>query len=396
MHALLKRDEEEEEEEEEETVLDAPGGTAHGGGGGGGGGGGPLQQRRPAAASAAEGDEEEEDDDAQSQSTASIPGDDIPPPPPPGEMPLMEEDDMDAAAPSVAGQGNGAAAHAPAAAASAASAGSAGGGGGHGEGTPPPPHPAAELLAAFERVMGLAGMKLQAELRALERFRRAAHAYARGGAGPEFVALATEATAAFNALWVGVSDRLKAKRAAPAVSVENVAYDIRRRLAASGLGERAAAVMAGPSVEPLRQELARVLAERGWGEADLEMRGRELVQAKERAAQAASWFGGLLRVAPDGTTPAWRAATEANAAGFAARAAEAGGVLERHDAAMRLRRAIVEVRPLVASLQHRQGPRAAALQENHESRLFALWGGFVTAVSLGQGSRAGGAGAGAV
>lgn len=334
-----------------DEILHAPGGGAHG------------DARRASASSSGGG---ANDDDGDSHATAPVPSDDMPP--------SLDDDD------GFGGLGAGS---------SGGTSGSASSSGGSSAGGANALSPAAQLVVAFERLLGLVGMHDQGGRAKLDRFRSAAFALARAGGGGggggsvNFVAAMTEATAAFNDLWVAASDRLGQKHAQPQAGMQAAGEGIRARLEASGLGGRAAEVLAAGSVEPLRQRLVRLLGQHKWAEQDLELKGRELRQAQASAAQSVAWFESTLRGAPVGTTAEFRAAATQNVAKFRKRVHDVQAIINAHDEVMRLRRAIVDVRPLVASLQHR-GPRAAALNENHEARIFEMWGNLMIAASARQ------------
>jgi hypothetical protein len=224
----------------------------------------------------------------------------------------------------------------------------------------------------------------------------------------------TEATAAFNDLWVAASDRLRGqKRAQPqaqaqaqgALLLQQAAGDrVRACLEGIGLGNRTAEVLAAGGVEPLRRRLVRLLNKHLWAEGELEPKGRELRHAQATAAQSVAWFESALRAAPVGTTNEFRAAATQNVANFRKRVHDVQGAINAHDEAMRLRRAIADVGALVAASlpqeqEQAQGDPhlAAALNENHEARIFELWGNLMIAASARQHGRGGdGGGGGAV
>jgi hypothetical protein len=228
--------------------------------------------------------------------------------------------------------------------------------------------------------MALVGMQGQADAQAmLDRIHAATQAVAGGGDG--FVAQIGEANAAFTALWQAVPHRLREEQArAAGGGAEAIVNDIRDRLQLRGLGDLVAAVTAGPSVAPLQQRLAALLARNGWEEAGLVGKRRTLEEARDKAAVAAGAFAHFLGAAPKEASDQWRTATREEETRFRALLQKAEGRLKSFEEAACLSAVIAELQPLVEEYERGQ-KRAAALQVKHEGRLFALWVAFINSVS---------------
>jgi len=221
------------------------------------------------------------------------------------------------------------------------------------------PHSQAQLLGAFQNITGLLGVL--DELGALlERLRAATEAVLVPNS-PDLPERLTEANEAFNALGAVVWARLREARAAALAAVDGLINDVQARLEAHGLQQYAAAVIDGAALQPL-QPLHQALAQ-----AEL------LEQARAVAAQAAAWSTNV----PAGVPDALRAAVQIEAPRLQQRVQELEGELQQHGAPASMLAAIAELQSLVANL-HQQRERATALSDDHERRIFGLWGTFLS------------------